>query len=43
VVSLLAEDEAEPSHVVTVELAVAAVRSVGVDEPLALQEADLRH
>ena len=42
VLALLAQDEAQPFDVGRVELAVARRRALGIDEPLALEEADLR-
>ena len=42
VLALLAQDEAQPLDVGRIELAVARRRALGVDEPLTLEEADLR-
>ena len=42
VLALLAQHPAQPLDVVLVELAVARRRALGVDEALALEEADLR-
>src|SRR5690606_33552354 len=42
VVSLLDEDPAEADHVSLVELAVAGRRALGLEQALALEEADLR-
>ena len=42
VVALLGEDPAQPGDVVVVELPVARRRALGVEQPLALEEADLR-
>ncbi len=42
-VALLPEDEPEPFDVVLVELSVAAVGPSRGEQPLRLQEADLRH
>src|SRR5919106_2945852 len=43
VVALLAKDETETRHISVSELSVTAVRAVGVDQTLALQESDLGH